>query len=44
MQKIHAAITAVGGYTPDYILTNAELETRVDTNPNRHQRKAHTER
>ncbi|TZF85588.1 ketoacyl-ACP synthase III (plasmid) [Pedobacter sp. BS3] len=32
MQKIHAAITAVGGYTPDYILTNHELETMVDTN------------
>ena len=32
MQKIHAAITAVGGYVPDYILTNAELETMVDTN------------
>jgi len=32
MQKIHAAITAVGGYVPEYILTNAELETMVDTN------------
>jgi 3-oxoacyl-[acyl-carrier-protein] synthase-3 len=32
MQKIHAAITAVGGYVPDYVLTNAELETMVDTN------------
>jgi 3-oxoacyl-[acyl-carrier-protein] synthase III len=31
MQKIHAAITAVGGYVPDYILTNAELETIVET-------------
>jgi 3-oxoacyl-[acyl-carrier-protein] synthase-3 len=31
MQKIHAAITAVGGYVPDYRLTNAELETMVDT-------------
>jgi 3-oxoacyl-[acyl-carrier-protein] synthase-3 len=31
MQKIHAAITAVGGYVPDYILTNAELEKMVDT-------------
>lgn len=27
----HAAITAVGGYVPDYILTNRELETIVDT-------------
>jgi 3-oxoacyl-[acyl-carrier-protein] synthase-3 len=32
MQKIHAAITAVGGYVPDYVLTNAELETMMDTN------------
>jgi 3-oxoacyl-[acyl-carrier-protein] synthase III len=32
MTKITAAITAVGGYVPDYILTNKELETLVDTN------------
>ncbi|MCX8471198.1 MAG: ketoacyl-ACP synthase III [Chitinophagaceae bacterium] len=32
MTKITAAITAVGGYVPDYILTNAELEKLVDTN------------
>jgi len=31
MQKVHAAITAVGGYVPEYRLTNAELETMVDT-------------
>jgi 3-oxoacyl-[acyl-carrier-protein] synthase-3 len=31
MQKIQAAITAVGGYVPDYVLTNAELETMMDT-------------
>jgi 3-oxoacyl-[acyl-carrier-protein] synthase-3 len=31
MQKITAAITAVGGYVPDYILTNTELEKIVDT-------------
>lgn len=31
MQKIHAAITAVGGYVPEYILTNAELEKMMDT-------------
>ncbi len=31
MQKIHAAITAVGGYVPEYVLTNAELETMMDT-------------
>lgn len=29
---MHAAITAVNGYVPDYILTNQELETMVDTN------------
>lgn len=29
--KIHAAITAVNGYVPEYILTNAELEKMVDT-------------
>jgi len=32
MSKIHAAITAVHGYVPDYVLTNKELETMVDTN------------
>ncbi|MGC4103084.1 beta-ketoacyl-ACP synthase III [Ferruginibacter sp.] len=32
MQKITAAITAVGGYVPEYRLTNKELETIVDTN------------
>lgn len=32
MSKITAAITAVGGYVPDYVLTNAELEKLVDTN------------
>ncbi|MFD2968192.1 beta-ketoacyl-ACP synthase III [Sphingobacterium bambusae] len=32
MSKIHAAITAVNGYVPDYILSNQELETMVDTN------------
>jgi len=32
MQKITAAITAVGGYVPEYRLTNAILETMVDTN------------
>lgn len=31
MSKIHAAITAVNGYVPDYVLTNAELETMVET-------------
>lgn len=32
MNKIRAAITGVGGYVPDYILTNHELETMVETN------------
>src|SRR5215471_7928761 len=32
MTKITAAITAVGGYVPEYRLTNAELEKMVDTN------------
>lgn len=32
MKKLHAAITAVGGYVPEYILTNQELETMVETN------------
>ena len=31
-KKISAAITAIGGYVPEYRLTNAELETMVDTN------------
>ncbi|MBD2717043.1 ketoacyl-ACP synthase III [Microvirga sp. STR05] len=29
--KITAAITGVGAYVPDYVLTNQELETLVDT-------------
>lgn len=32
MNTITAAITAVGGYVPDYVLTNKVLETLVDTN------------
>jgi 3-oxoacyl-[acyl-carrier-protein] synthase-3 len=31
MKKITAAITSVGGYLPEYVLTNKELETLVDT-------------
>jgi 3-oxoacyl-[acyl-carrier-protein] synthase-3 len=31
-KKIYAAITAVAGYVPEYRLTNAELETLVETN------------
>jgi 3-oxoacyl-[acyl-carrier-protein] synthase-3 len=32
MTDMKAAITAVGAYVPDYILTNSILETMVDTN------------
>jgi len=32
MNKISAAITGIQGYVPDYILTNKELETMVETN------------
>ena len=32
MSKITAAITAIGGYVPEYVLTNEILETLVDTN------------
>ncbi|SDS37939.1 beta-ketoacyl-ACP synthase III [Winogradskyella sediminis] len=32
MSKITAAITAVGGYVPEYVLTNKILETMVETN------------
>lgn len=31
MSKIHAVITGVGGYVPDYILNNQELSTMMDT-------------
>ena len=30
--QIKAAITAVGGYVPDAILSNEDLEKMVDTN------------
>ena len=32
MKKINAAITGIEGYVPEYIMTNQELETFVDTN------------
>ena len=32
MEKLRAAITGIQGYVPDYVLTNAELATMVDTN------------
>ena len=35
MPAITAAITSVGGYVPEYRLTNAILETMVDTNDER---------
>jgi len=31
MSKVRAAITAVNGYVPEYVLTNQELESIVDT-------------
>ena len=31
MEKINAIITGIGGYVPDYILTNQELSRMVDT-------------
>ena len=31
MGKINAIITGVGGYVPDYVLTNEELSRMVDT-------------
>ncbi len=31
MNKVRASITGVGGYVPDYVLTNQELETLVET-------------
>ena len=32
MSKINCIITGIGGYVPDYILTNEELSRMVDTN------------
>ena len=32
MEKINAVITGVGGYVPEYILTNDEISRMVDTN------------
>ena len=32
MTHARASITGIHGYVPDYILTNAELETMVATN------------
>lgn len=32
MNTITAAITAVGAYVPDFVLSNKVLETMVDTN------------
>ena len=32
MEKINAVITGIGGYIPDYVLTNEEISKMVDTN------------
>jgi len=32
MENINAVITGIGGYVPDYVLTNDELSQMVDTN------------
>ena len=32
MPLTHAKISGVGKYLPDYVLTNKELETMVETN------------
>jgi len=32
MEKLNAVITGIGGYLPEYTLTNEELSTMVDTN------------
>ena len=31
MERINAVITGVGGYVPEYVLTNEELSRMVDT-------------
>ncbi len=31
MEKLNAIITGIGGYVPDYVLTNEELSRMVDT-------------
>ncbi|MBP9017681.1 MAG: 3-oxoacyl-ACP synthase, partial [Paludibacteraceae bacterium] len=31
MSKINAVITGIGGYVPDYVLTNEELSNMMDT-------------
>jgi len=31
MSKINAVITGIGGYVPEYILTNEELSRMVET-------------
>ena len=31
MKRINAVITGIGGYVPEYILTNEELSRMVDT-------------
>lgn len=31
MKKVNAVITGIGGYVPEYVLTNEEISTLVDT-------------
>ncbi|MDR3220325.1 MAG: ketoacyl-ACP synthase III [Dysgonamonadaceae bacterium] len=31
MSKVHAVITGIGGYVPQYVMTNEEISTLVDT-------------
>ena len=31
MEKVNAVITGIGGYVPEYVLTNEEISTLVDT-------------
>ena len=43
MEKINAVITGVGGYVPDYILTNDEISKMVDTNDERSKGETYSE-
>ena len=39
MKQSKASIVAMGGFVPEYILTNSELEQMVDTSDKMDQRK-----
>ena len=43
MEKINAVITGVGGYVPDYILTNEEISRRMDYDSYRSKGKTYSE-